>query len=77
MYSDSELSHYGFDVYHFGESVDAAIVQTDHAEYNQIMGVQMPGVKTLLDGRGVTNENNWQGVRYHVLGRSSKSRPYS
>lgn len=70
MYSDAELAHYGFDAYHYGESVDAAIVQTDHAEYRELMSTQMPGVKTILDGRGITNENNWQGVRYHVLGRA-------
>ena len=69
MYSDAELAHYGFDGYHYGESVDAAIVQTDHAEYRELMSTQIPGIKTFLDGRGVTNENNWQGVRYHVLGR--------
>lgn len=70
MYSDVELAHYGFDAYHYGESVDAVIVQTDHAEYRELMSTQMPGVKTILDGRGVTNEKNWQGVRYHVLGRA-------
>jgi nucleotide sugar dehydrogenase len=70
MYNDSELSHYGFDAYHYAESIDAAIVQTDHAEYSELMSIQLPGVKTILDGRGVTNENNWQGVHYHVLGRA-------
>jgi nucleotide sugar dehydrogenase len=70
MYSDAELAHYGFDSYHYGESVDAAIVQTDHAEYRDLTSIQMPEAKTILDGRGVTNENNWQGVRYHVLGRA-------
>lgn len=70
MYSDAELAHYGFDAYHYGESVDAAIVQADHAEYRELMSAQLPGVRTILDGRGVTNENNWQGARYHVLGRA-------
>ncbi len=70
MYSDAELAHYGFDSFHYGESVDAAIVQTDHAEYRELTSIQMPGARTILDGRGVTNEDNWQGVRYHVLGRA-------
>jgi len=70
MYSDSELSQYGFVAYRFGAPIDAAIVQADHAEYNNLMSFQLPGVKTILDGRGVTNEKNWQDVRYHVLGRS-------
>jgi nucleotide sugar dehydrogenase len=69
MYSDTELVNLGFDSYCYGEPVDAAIVQTDHAEYHELMSKQMPGIKTLIDGRGVTNEYNWQGVRYHILGR--------
>lgn len=69
MYSDDELKHYGFDAYHFGDSVDAAIVQTDHSEYSELMSVQIPGLKTILDGRGVTIKSNWQDIRYHVLGR--------
>ena len=70
MYSDTELAHYGFDAYHYGDTIDVAIVQTDHAEYREIKSIQMPGVRTILDGRGVTNQNKWQGVRYHVLGRA-------
>jgi nucleotide sugar dehydrogenase len=70
MYSDAELAHYGFDAYHYGERIDAAIVQADHAEYRQLTKDQLPGVRTILDGRGVTDENNWGGVRYHVVGRA-------
>jgi nucleotide sugar dehydrogenase len=69
MYDDNELTNYGFDAYHYGEPVDAAIVQTDHAEYSELTSIKLPGVKTLLDGRGVTNARNWKSVRYHVLGR--------
>jgi nucleotide sugar dehydrogenase len=69
MFSDKELAVYGFNGYHYGESVDAAILQTDHAEYQELTCIQIPGIKTFLDGRGVTNENNWQGLNYHVLGK--------
>jgi nucleotide sugar dehydrogenase len=69
MYSDVELANIGFDVYHYGEPVDAAIVQTDHTEYIELVKTQLPGVKTILDGRAVLNEHNWPGVRFHVLGR--------
>lgn len=69
MYNDSELSQYGFDAYQYGTPVDAAIVQTDHEEYHKLESSQFPQVKTFLDGRGVTEESNWQGIRYHVLGR--------
>ena len=68
MYTDHELQELGFTAYHYGDSVDASIVQTDHAEYRELLSTQLPGVKTILDGRGVTNEGNWDGVRYHVLG---------
>jgi len=70
MYTDVELAHYGFDAYHYGESVDAAIVQADHGEYRDLTSAQLPGVRTILDGRGITDENNWKGVRYHVVGRA-------
>ena len=69
MYSDAELAHIGFDAYHYGEPIDAAIVQTDHSEYIELESTQLPGVQTILDGRGVLNENNWPGVRFHILGR--------
>jgi nucleotide sugar dehydrogenase len=70
LYSDSELANLGFNPYHYGESVDAAIIQTDHLEYREISITQVPEVKTLIDGRGVTKDVNWPGVNYHVLGRA-------
>lgn len=70
MYADDELTHYGFVPYHYGETVDAAIVQADHAQYRDMTPKDLPGVKTILDGRGVTKEENWIGVRYHVVGRA-------
>lgn len=70
MYTDEELLRYGFAAYHYGENVDAAIVQADHAQYRELSKKDLPGVKTILDGRGITNEENWQGVRYHVVGRA-------
>lgn len=68
MYTDLEIQELGFTAYHYGDSVDASIVQTDHAEYRELLSTQLPGVKTILDGRGITNEGNWIGIRYHVLG---------
>lgn len=70
MYTDDELTHCGFSPFHYGEKVDAAIVQADHAQYRELTPAELPGVKSILDGRGVTNEDNWQGVRYHVVGRA-------
>lgn len=70
MYTDDELTHYGFVPYHYGEAVDAAIVQADHAQYRDLGPHDLPGAKTILDGRGVTDESKWTGVRYHVVGRA-------
>ncbi len=70
MYTDEELSGYGFSAYHLGGPIDAAIVQADHWMYREISTKDLPGIRTLLDGRGITSESNWSGVRYHVLGRA-------
>ncbi len=70
LYTDSELANLGFNAYHFGEPADAALLQTDHSEYFELKSAQIPEIKTFLDGRGVTKDANWQGVRYHVLGRA-------
>lgn len=70
MYTDQELLNYGFAAYHYGEPIDAAIVQADHVQYRQLKQSDLPSIRTILDGRGVTDEANWQGVRYHVVGRA-------
>lgn len=70
MYTDDELIHYGFSPYHLGESADAAIVQADHAQYQNLASDDIPGLKTMLDGRGITDEAKWKEVRYHVVGRA-------
>ena len=72
MYTDSELSAYGFTPYHIGESVEAAILQADHAEYKELSAASLPGIKTFLDGRGITKDKSFDGVRYHVVGRAIK-----
>ncbi|OKL50225.1 nucleotide sugar dehydrogenase [Boudabousia marimammalium] len=68
MYTDEELAKFGWDAYHLGEPVDAAIVQADHAEYRTITPADLPGVKVLLDGRRVTNPNLWTGTPRLVIG---------
>jgi nucleotide sugar dehydrogenase len=68
LYSDAELQGLGFTPYHLGEPVDAAIVQTDHAEYRDLGADQLPGVKALVDGRAVTDAKLWPGVTRRVIG---------
>lgn len=68
MFSDEELRKFGFTPYHFGEEVDAAIVQADHPEYAEITPSDLPGIKLLFDGRRATNANLWTGTPRMVIG---------
>ena len=70
MYTDDELKKYGFTPYHYGDSLDAAVIQADHKEYAELSSAKLPGIKTLLDGRGVTKANNWSDIKYHVIGKA-------
>jgi len=48
--------------------VDLAVVQADHAEYRTISPADLPGVRLLYDGRGVTDPALWVGTPRVVLG---------
>ena len=69
MYKDSELVDLGFTPYALGTPVDAAVVQTDHAEYRSLAPDQLPGVRTVVDGRAALPLERWAGVTVRVLGR--------
>ena len=69
MYSDVELGQMGFKPYNYGQPVEAAIVQTDHLEYMDLVSNKLPGVQTIVDGRGILKESNWRGVHFRILGR--------
>lgn len=71
LYSDDELGRLGFTPYHFGEPVDAVIVQADHEVYRSIGPDDLPGVGVLYDGRKVTDPRVWtdRGVVHLQLGR--------
>ncbi|MDK7733860.1 nucleotide sugar dehydrogenase [Propionimicrobium lymphophilum] len=68
MFSDDELAKFGWDAYHMGDQVDAAIVQADHAEYKQLKPADLPGIKVLFDGRRVTDPALWKGTPRVVIG---------
>ncbi|MGP3975575.1 nucleotide sugar dehydrogenase [Streptomyces sp. 8N114] len=53
---------------HTGQSVTAAVVQTDHAAYRELSADQLPGVRVLVDGRRITDPALWAGVRRVVIG---------
>ena len=68
MYTDDELVGYGWQPYHLGDAVDAAIVQADHADYRAVSATDLPGVKVLVDGRRVTDAALFSGVDRRVIG---------
>ena len=69
LYSDVEITELGFTPYHFGEDIDAAIVQADHSIYSEITYSDLPGLRTLLDGRGITRQENWLNIKRHLIGK--------
>jgi UDP-N-acetyl-D-mannosaminuronic acid dehydrogenase len=52
LFSSDELRALGFAPWD-GEPVDAAVVQTDHGEYYDLRGADLPGARVIVDGRGV------------------------
>ncbi len=68
LYTDDELRELGFEPYHFGDAIDAAIVQTDHADYRTVGPDDLPGVRAFIDGRRVSTPEDWPGVTYRVIG---------
>lgn len=69
IYSAGELESLGFRPYAYGTPVDAAIIQTDHAEYRSLTPADLPGIRALIDGRRVTDPAVWDGVIHRVIGR--------
>ena len=69
MYEDAELEKLGFTPYQSGSPVDAAVLQTDHAVYRELGPADLPGVRTIVDGRAALPLERWDGVTVRVLGR--------
>ncbi len=68
MFSDAELVALGFEPYHLGDPVAAAIVQTDHVEYRELRPKDLPGVRTVVDGRQLLRAEDWPEQSLRVLG---------
>jgi nucleotide sugar dehydrogenase len=74
LYTDEELAAFGLVPYHFGEHIDAAIVQADHIEYATMSPVDLPGATAIFDGRStITDIERFgaAGIAWSVLGRKS------
>ncbi|TAM71934.1 MAG: nucleotide sugar dehydrogenase [Microbacteriaceae bacterium] len=71
MYTKAELEKLGFADYEFGQPVDAVIVQANHDEYRRISAENLPGARTIVDGRGITNEELRAAIPTFVIGSAS------
>lgn len=69
LYTDEELEGFGWVPYHFGDEVDAAIIQADHEEYAALVPADLPGVKILFDGRAISDPVAWKGVPRLLVGK--------
>ncbi|HSF98774.1 MAG TPA: nucleotide sugar dehydrogenase [Ornithinibacter sp.] len=70
MYTDAEIEGFGWVPYHLGDSVDAAVIQADHAAYRALSAGDLPGVAAIVDGRGITDPARFAGVAHRVIGRA-------
>lgn len=68
MYSDEELTALGFTPFHLGEAADAAVIQTDHEEYRELAPTDIPGIKSIVDGRKVLDGKKWEAVEVAIVG---------
>jgi nucleotide sugar dehydrogenase len=51
LYTDEELGAMGFIPFHYFDQCEAAIIQADHTEYNELDPEMTPGIRCLIDGR--------------------------
>jgi nucleotide sugar dehydrogenase len=68
LLDDAELSALGFIPYHLGEPCDGAIVQADHTVYSTLAPADLPGVRAVVDGRGVLAVAEWGAVPVRRIG---------
>jgi UDP-N-acetyl-D-mannosaminuronate dehydrogenase len=66
LYAPDELRELGFEAWE-GGPVDAAIIQADHSRYRQLAPADLPGVRVILDGRGVLDPSPWTAAGVTVL----------
>jgi nucleotide sugar dehydrogenase len=71
MYTKAELEKLGFVDYEFGSTVDAVIVQANHDEYRRISAANLPGARTIIDGRGITSTELRSEIPTYVIGSAS------
>jgi UDP-N-acetyl-D-mannosaminuronate dehydrogenase len=58
LYTEDELNAVGFSAWD-REPIDGAILQADHREYADLTPDDLPGIRGLVDGRGIVEEGPW------------------
>ncbi len=69
LFDVAELEALGLPAYVDGEEVDAAIVQADHEAYRALGTGDIPGIRTIVGGRGALVAERWFDVDIVVLGK--------
>lgn len=67
MYTADELTALGFEPHELGSHCEAAIVQTDHAEYRSLSPSDLPGAVALIDGRRVVEPERFDDTRVRLI----------
>jgi UDP-N-acetyl-D-mannosaminuronic acid dehydrogenase len=73
MFSDDELRGHGFTPWDGASDTDAVVVQADHTQYATLSAADLPGVTTIVDGRGILDAANFPGVPVRRIGRPEGS----
>jgi nucleotide sugar dehydrogenase len=68
MYSDDELRGFGWEPFHRGDAADAVVVQADHAEYRGWSEADVPGARSVVDGRRILDPALWAGATVASIG---------
>jgi UDP-N-acetyl-D-mannosaminuronic acid dehydrogenase len=68
MFSGDELRGHGFTPWDEG-AIDAVVVQADHREYAELGRRDLPGVRVVVDGRGILDAARFDGVPVRRIGR--------
>ena len=71
-YANAELTELKLTPYQKGDAVDAAILQTDHADYKALRAADLPGIRVFVDGRRVTSPADWPGVTHRTVGVAAR-----
>jgi UDP-N-acetyl-D-glucosamine dehydrogenase len=68
LYSDDDLARLGFTAHHRGEPADAVVVQADHEDYRLWGSGDVPGVRSVVDGRRILDPAAWPSAVVTAVG---------